>query len=223
MSLESRDGVRLKTRFETLYCSDRQEGEAVLADVSYSGALLLSAKKPAIGAKIVLYVRLPDDSKPVELRGKVVRHAPTGFAIHYDKPNPAVARFVDDEEAIASLLDEGLGEALLGDDDLDASLPLELVPIEETPMTEIPSAAEQPVVDVPLEDPPVANAPLGQPMLLSDLDLSAYSIPDLEALSRRIPGAIAKKRDEAKVRALQKVKKLAEQEGFSLEELLEKP
>ena len=68
-----------------------------------------------------------------------------------------------------------------------------------------------------------AEVPLGAPMLLSELDLSPYSISEIEALAQRIPGVIAIKRAEARQRILRKIENLAEQEGFSLEELLEKP
>ncbi len=219
MSRASRHGVRLKTHFETLYCSDRQEGEAVLANVSYSGALLESATRPAMGSRVMLYVCLPDGADPLELRGKVVRHTSDGFAIYYDKPNPDVVRFVDDEAAIASVFREDVG----------GSSPI--VDVLESPgARNLEGAAglvEEMVVgvlveDVPVADVPMAEVPMGAPMLLSELDLSRYSISEIEALAQRIPKVIAIKRVEAKQRVLQKIKKLADQEGFSLEELLEK-
>ena len=112
MSRDSRHGIRLETRFETLYGSDRQEGEALLANVSHSGALLEgSAKRPALGSSVMLYVSLPDGGKPLELSGKVVRYTAEGFAIHYDKPNLDVVRFVDDAAALVSVLREGHPEA----------------------------------------------------------------------------------------------------------------
>ena len=208
MSREARHGVRLKTHFETLYCSDRQEGEAVLADVSYSGALLESATRPAMSASVMLYVCLPDSEKPVELRGKVVRHTADGFAVYYDKPNPDVVRFVDDEAVTASLFGEHMG----------------MGPPTASFVEEIPEI-EEIVVGIPIEDAPVevAGVPAGAPMLLSELDLSPYSLAEIEALAKRIPGVIASRRLEAKQRVLERIKKLAEQAGFSLEELLEKP
>lgn len=234
MSSEERQGVRLKTRFETLYCSDRQEGEAVLADVSYSGALLESATKPAIGSSVMLYVRLPDSSKPVELRGKVVRHAPNGFAIFYDKPNPSVVRFVDDEAAIATLLEDDQGGSSLLAEDLDGSVPIanllesvSFADLNDEDDTQEESFADVALEPVPIERTQMGDAPtgakpqVGAPMLLSELDLSPYSISEIEALAERIPEVIATKRVEAKDRVLQKIKKLAEQEGFSLEELLD--
>jgi hypothetical protein len=232
MSSESRHGVRLKTFFETLYCSDRQEGEAVLADVSYSGALLESATRPAVGSRVKLCVSLSDGAKPMELGGKVVRHTALGFAICYDNPNMDVVRRLDDEAAIASLLPEDVGGsspivdalefASAGSLESEAGLVEEMVedvPVADVPMAEVPTGAE---AMAGAEIPPVAEVPVGEPMLLSELDLSPYSISEIEALAQRIPNVIAIKRDEAKQRVLQKIKKLAEQEGFSLEELLEK-
>ncbi len=225
MSRASRQGVRLKTHFETLYCSDRQEGEAVLANVSYSGALLESATRPAMGSRVMLYVCLPDGVEPLKLRGKVVRHTSDGFALYYDKPNPDVVRFVDDEAAIASVLREDVGGSSPIVDVLEspgarnlegaAGLVEEMVVgvlVEDVPVADVPMA----------EVPTVAEVPMGAPMLLSDLDLSCYTICEIEALAQRIPKVIANKRVEAKQRVLQKIKKLADQEGFSLEELLEK-
>jgi hypothetical protein len=247
MSRQERHGVRLKTHFETLYCSDRQEGEAVLADVSYSGALLQSATRPSIGSSIRLYVRLPDGAKPLELRGKVVRPTSDGFAIRYDEPNPEVVRLVDDAAAIASLIGEDAGGSSLIVDVLESAstrklertaglveevvvgVPVEDVPVDDIrfedfqdddlPLVEVPGEAEATAdVEVAL----VTEVPVGAPMLLSELDLRPYSISEIEALAQRIPEMIAIKRAEAKQRVLRKIEKLAEQEGFSLEELFEK-
>ncbi len=237
MSRASRQGVRLKTHFETLYCSDREEGEAVLTNVSYSGALLESATRPTMGSRVMLYVCLPDGAGPLELRGKVVRHTSDGFAIYYDKPNPEVVRFVDDEAAIASVFREDVGgsspivDVLESPDarnlegaaglveEMVVGVLVEDVPVADVPMAEVPTGAE---AMAGAEVPAVAEVPMGAPMLLSELDLSCYTISEIEALAQRIPKVIANKRVEAKQRVLQKIKKLADQEGFSLEELLEK-
>ena len=233
MSHKPRRAVRLKVLFETLYCSNRQEGEAVLTDVSRSGALLDSATKPVMGARVMLYVHPANGGEPVELRGKVARHTSDGFAIYYDKPSPDVVRLVDDEAAIGSLVREEIvgvleststgnpeSEAGLVEETVEGAL-IEAVPVADVLMADIPTGTE-PLASAAVS--PVAGVPVGgAPMLLSELDLGPYSISEIEALLERIPEVIASKRAEAKQRVLQKIKKLAELEGFSLEELLEKP
>ncbi len=236
MSRKSCQGVCLKTHFETLDCSDRQEGDAILADVSHSGALLKSATRPAMGSRVMLYVCPPGGADSLELRGKVVRHTSDGFAICYDKPNPEVVRLVDDE-AIAPVLREDVGgsspivdvlespgarnlEGAAGlVEEIVVGVLVEDVPVADVPMAEVPTGAE---AIGGAKVPPVAEGPVGAPMLLSELDLRLYSISEIEALAQRIPKMIAIKRVEAKQRVLQKIKMLANLEGFSLEELLEK-
>jgi hypothetical protein len=237
MPIESRNGVRLKTLFETLYCSGREEGEAMLADVSYSGALLESEAKPSMGSSVTLNVCLPDGVKPVKLRGKVVRHTSGGFAIQYDKPNPQVVRIFDDTAVIERLVPDGTGEpspimgALEPDgpphpdgetttlDEMVIAVLLDDARDDDVPMAKVVSEGE---TEPSAKISPVAGVPVGAPMLLSELDLIPYSISEIEALAQRIPEVIAIKRAESKQRVLQKIKKLAELEGFSLDELFSK-
>ncbi len=190
-----------------------------------------------MGSCVMLYVCQTGDADPLRLQGKVVRHTSDGFAIYYDKPNPEVVRFVDDEAAIASVFREGVGgsspivdvlespgarnlESAAGVvEEMVVGVLVDDVPVADVPMAEVPTGAE---ATAGAEVLAVAELPVGAPMLLSELDLSPYSISEIEALAQRIPEMIAIKRVEAKQRVLQKIKKLAEQEGFSLEELLEK-
>lgn len=89
MPEDKRHGARISTRFETLYCSERQEGAGVLRDISESGARLGESEiQPRIGAQVRLHVLLPDHEAPFELVGEVVRHTERGFAIAYRKPSP---------------------------------------------------------------------------------------------------------------------------------------
>ena len=65
---------RVRTQFETLYSAGRAEGAGILADISYSGALIAEASlRPDIGDKLRLYVFVQPVS-PFELIGNVVRH-----------------------------------------------------------------------------------------------------------------------------------------------------
>lgn len=54
------------------------------------------------------------------------------------------------------------------------------------------------------------------------MDLSNYSIAQLQDLQARIPAAIAKKKAEEKHSVLNEMKALAEAKGYSLEELMGK-
>ena len=99
---------RVPIRLETYYSYERVEGAGVVANISYSGALIeRTRKQPDVGTPIILYIRLypPTAFKaqsPFELVGRVARHSPSGFAVQYgDGVDLAVRRMVDDAAAIA--------------------------------------------------------------------------------------------------------------------------
>ncbi len=106
-----RRGYRVSVRLET-YCSeDLVEVVGVLANISYSGALIEdTTMQPEIGTPIVLYVFLKPPGafkavSPFKLTGHVVRHSSTGFAIEYEHNfDPWVRRMVDDAAAIIAAL-----------------------------------------------------------------------------------------------------------------------
>ena len=98
---------RIFIRLEAFYSFGRMEDEGLLADISYSGALIEgTTMQPEIGTDITIYVYLEPPSAfeavtPFKLTGHVVRHSPTGFAIEYeDNLDPDVRRMVDDAAAI---------------------------------------------------------------------------------------------------------------------------
>ncbi len=94
---------RVRTEFEALYSSDRQEGAGVLFDISYSGAQMSGASvQPAVGTKLRLYIFIQPVS-PIELIGEVVRHTEDGFAIEYTASTQEIRNFVDDASAIVSV------------------------------------------------------------------------------------------------------------------------
>lgn len=93
---------RIKTHFETLYTAGRREGVGVLADISYSGALLEgTSMRPPIGSTVRFFVFLQPVS-PFELIGRVVRHHEDGFAIEYKDLDPEIHHLVDDAAAIVT-------------------------------------------------------------------------------------------------------------------------
>ena len=100
---ENRRGQdRVRTQFETLYSAGRLEGSGILADISYSGAMIVEASlRPDVGEKIRLYVFVHPVS-PFELIGNVVRHTEDGYAIEYEVLDPEVRRLVDDAAAIVT-------------------------------------------------------------------------------------------------------------------------
>ena len=105
-----RRGDRIFIRLEAFYSFGRMEDEGMLADISYSGALIEgAAMQPEIGTNITIYVYLEPPSAfkavtPFKLAGHVVRHGPTGFAIEFeDNLDPDVRRMVDDAAAIVAV------------------------------------------------------------------------------------------------------------------------
>lgn len=55
------------------------------------------------------------------------------------------------------------------------------------------------------------------------IDLSSYSIAELEKILKAIPGEILRRESEEKTRALREVEALAKQFGYSLEDLINQP
>jgi hypothetical protein len=100
---QNRRSERIRTRFETLYSSERQEGAGVLADISYSGALLEGTSlRPRIGSRVRVYILLPGRETPFELVGQVIRYTEHGFAIAYEKVDATIERFVDDAAGLVN-------------------------------------------------------------------------------------------------------------------------
>ena len=100
---EQRRETRVQTRFESLYSAGRTEGTGILADVSYTGALILNASSsPEIGKQLRIYVFIQPVA-PFELVGTVVRHTEGGFAIEYSGQSDELKRFVDDVAAMVDV------------------------------------------------------------------------------------------------------------------------
>ncbi len=99
---DKRWNSRIRTHFEILYSSGREEGSGILANISYSGALLIQASvQPRLGSQVRVYVPLKEDS-PFEVVGKVVRLVEDGFAIEYPALGTELRRLVDDAAAVAA-------------------------------------------------------------------------------------------------------------------------
>jgi hypothetical protein len=187
-----RHSPRIRSWFETHFSSQRQEGEGVLADVSYTGARVEDTGiKPSVGALAILYVCLPEDTKPIQLEGKVARHTQAGFAIEFEKPDEDTRRAVD---RIAEMV--GLREASPGDS------------------TDVMRNAG-------VEDDAADTQPRWPDMPpLSELDLTECELAELEMLAEKIADELNRRRDEAKRRVREEIEKIAEREGFRLDEVL---
>jgi len=98
---ERRRGKRVSTALNAHYSSGPEDGIGVLANVSYSGALIEdSSVQPTVGSRVRIYVfSEPVDpiapASPVELVGRVVRHSSSGFAIEYEDADSEVHQLVD--------------------------------------------------------------------------------------------------------------------------------
>jgi hypothetical protein len=104
-----RPDKRFPTHLETFYYARRVDAVGVVANISYSGALVEDTTiQPEIGTPVTLYVYLQPPSAfaaeaPFELAGHVVRHSSNGFAIEYkDNLDPDVRRMVDDTAAVVA-------------------------------------------------------------------------------------------------------------------------
>ena len=105
-----RPDKRIPTHLEVFYYARRVDADGVLANISYSGALVEDTRvRPTIGTFVVLYVHLEPPSAfaaetPFEVVGHVVRHSSAGFAIEYkDNLDPDVRRMVDDAAAVVAV------------------------------------------------------------------------------------------------------------------------
>jgi hypothetical protein len=213
---EIRRSPRIRTWFETHFSSQRQEGEGVLADVSYTGARVEDTGiQPSVGALAILYVCLPDDPKPFQLEGKVTRHTDAGFAIEYEKPDEHTRRGVD---RIAELV--GLPEAAPTDaTDTEPAESAEEDCVVTRPRMEEPLGSEEAPRSEELPQTQEAPRTEEEPRV-SELDLAQYEVAELEKLAERIASELSRRRDDAKRRVREEIEKIAQREGFSLDEVL---
>ncbi len=115
---DRRRGPRIKTDLATYFSAAREEGSAVLADISSVGALLERAEsQPSVGARVRLGLFLPNSSKRLQVVGQVVRHTENGFAIEYESPNPHLYHVVAE--------DVGPVAPVEGSDQVEAATPEE--------------------------------------------------------------------------------------------------
>ncbi len=100
--VDRRRGDRVSTALNAHYSSGPEDGIGVLANISYSGALIEdSSVRPTVGTRVRIYVFTESvdpiaPASPYELVGRVVRHSSSGFAIEYEDADPDVRQLVDE-------------------------------------------------------------------------------------------------------------------------------
>ncbi len=83
---DRRVAPRKQVHFLVLCRSGIRQGSAQLVDVSLTGARLESTSIcPAQGMLVKIQLDSPELNAPIELKGTVVRHTVTGFAIQFLK------------------------------------------------------------------------------------------------------------------------------------------
>lgn len=83
---------------EVAYSAGREEGIGRLADVSISGGLLEdTTSKPPLDSILQIHV-LRENSDPIDLAARVVRHSAKGFAVKFSGYTPALAELLEEIE-----------------------------------------------------------------------------------------------------------------------------
>ncbi len=78
---------RTKIGLDVLCSAGREEGTAILKDLSVSGALLESPTiRPGVGDAVTIWLQAEPDEEPDPLRTTVVRQTPSGFAVESSVP-----------------------------------------------------------------------------------------------------------------------------------------
>ncbi len=92
---ETRAELRTKLGLDVLCSAGREDGPAILKDISTLGALLEPASiRPAVGASVTIWLQAEPDEEPYALVTEVVRHTPGGFAVEFRVPYSVVYRFI---------------------------------------------------------------------------------------------------------------------------------
>ncbi len=87
---ERRAHPRTKIGLEVLCSSRREEGTAMLKDLSVSGALLETAIRLAVGDSVTIWFQADPKDEPCSFHTRVVRHTPDGFAVEFAAPYSVV-------------------------------------------------------------------------------------------------------------------------------------
>ncbi len=93
---EERGGEpRAKIGLEVLCSAGREDGFAILKDLSVSGALLETATfRPAVGDSVTIWLQAEPDEEPDSVRTEVVRHTLRGFAVVFRVPYSVIRHII---------------------------------------------------------------------------------------------------------------------------------
>ena len=91
---EQRRAPRRQVHFLVLCRSGIKQGSARLVNISLTGALLESTIFPAQDMLVKFRLDSPELDAPIELKGTVVRHTGTGFAIQFLKVTQEILKRV---------------------------------------------------------------------------------------------------------------------------------
>ena len=85
---------RIKTGYQVVYSSGRDDGDGFLTNISDSGALMEEVSfQPRIGNRVRLLVCLSDQVE-FELVGQVARHTEGGFSVEFEKHYPILHHLI---------------------------------------------------------------------------------------------------------------------------------
>ena len=93
---ESRAAARKMVSFSVLYRTGLRRHEAVLVDISLTGALLAcSAVLPPAGAIVLINLTPPEQEEPITVSARVVRFTPRGFAVQFLSVTEEIQQLVE--------------------------------------------------------------------------------------------------------------------------------
>ena len=93
---ERRACARTEIGLDVVCSSGREEGSAILKDLSRSGALLEATTiRTAVGDSVTIWLRTEPDAEPDSLHAEVVRHTSDGFAVEFQAPYSVVDQIVE--------------------------------------------------------------------------------------------------------------------------------
>ncbi len=102
-----RRAPHIKAELEVYFDSAREEGPAVLADVSSVGALLEETlSQPRVGTSVSMTVFRPNRTAQLQVVGHVIRHTEAGFAIEFERLNPRVYHLLIEGAASVTSVEE---------------------------------------------------------------------------------------------------------------------
>jgi hypothetical protein len=79
--IEKRSDYRYRYLAEINYGSDYGAGQGLVRDISLGGVEISAERKIPVGTDVLVTIPLPKALRNVSLRGEVVRHTETGFAL----------------------------------------------------------------------------------------------------------------------------------------------